>query len=281
MENQSYYMRGISWDNCRDLTVPLLVNCTGYVKLAQPFSNTGQRKDWYLQLMNEGRLHSGEGDTLSAGQFILRSPERIYRYGLQEGSAMGYYWAHFTGSFVQQLLAENQIEPDRIYTLREEAMPALGREFGLLFREFMLRRPGFEHMAASLLTSILVRLGRGVLADSKDAMDYGLRKRLEQSAAYIHSHYTENISVGTLAAMEHLSDSRFREVFREAFGVPPSEYIIGLRIAHACELLLVTDLTVSQIAEVCGYPDVLYFSRLFHKKIGTPPLSYRKNGIKE
>lgn len=279
MENQSYYLNRMGEpDNICDLSVPLQVNCTGYVSLTRPFTTNARRRDWYLQLMDTGRLAT-DGAVMTPGQFIVRSPEKIYRYGLEDEGGIGYYWIHFTGNCAEDLLNACGIKPDVILSISEDRMQSIRRDFGILFREFMLRRPGCREMSASVLTSLLVRLGRGSAADSEDGESNGLRKRLEHSAAYIHNHYTENLSVTELAEMEHLSESRFREIFREAFGTPPMEYIIGLRIAHACELLLTTDLNVSETAEICGYTDVMYFCRLFRRKMGVSPAGYRKNAV--
>lgn len=277
MENQSYYLHRMqSSDDICDLTVPMQVNCTGYVKLTRPFTTIGRRQDWYLQLIDAGTLASDQ-KVMTPGQFIVRPPEKPYRYELKETGGIGYYWAHFTGSWVTSLLDANGIVPDKVYTISEERMQSVRRDFGILFREFMLRRSAYREMTASVLASLMVRLGRAVASDSTDSESNGLRKRLEHSAAYIHSHYTENLSVTELAEMEHLSESRFRDIFREAFGAPPGEYIINLRISHACELLLTTDLNVSETAEICGYTDVLYFCRLFRRKMGVTPAGYRKN----
>lgn len=275
MENQSYYMYPIGTGQRRNLTVPLFVNSTGYVKTEQPYMTSQQRSDWFLQLMDVGQMRSDKADVLKAGQFIIRSPDRMYRYGLGEEVVRGFYWVHFTGHYVETLLAQHQIESDRIYTLREETLQGLHQEFQRIFREFMLRRSGYEQMAAALLLVILVRLGRGIATDL--SADTDMRKRLETSVSYIHSHYTEQLSVPELAKMEHLSESRYRELFRLAFGTPPGDYIIGLRMARACELLQSTDLSVAQIGEICGYSDVLYFSRLFHKKQKVAPLAYRRS----
>lgn len=276
MENQSYYMYPIGTGQRRNLTVPLFVNSTGYVKTEQPYMTSQQRSDWFLQLMDVGQMRSGDADMLKAGQFIIRSPDRMYRYGLGEESSRGFYWVHFTGNLVEKLLEEHQIQPDQIYTLREDMLQGLHQEFQRVFQEFMLRRPGYEYMAAAMLTSILVRLSRGSLTEASGQDETGLRKRLETSASYIHSHYTQQLTVPELAQMEHLSESRYRELFRLAFGTPPGDYIIGLRMARACELLQSTDLSVAQIGEICGYSDVLYFSRLFHKKQKVAPLAYRR-----
>ena len=75
--------------------------------------------------------------------------------------------------------------------------------------------------------------------------------------------------------MENMSCTAFRSAFRQHTGVSPNEYIIGQRISAACQLLSQTDKSVSAIAADVGYPDQYYFSRLFRKKMGMPPLKYR------
>ena len=107
-------------------------------------------------------------------------------------------------------------------------------------------------------------------------MESEIRKRLENTVSYIHNHYTEEISVKTLAENEHISESRFRELFKKAFGTSPGDYIINLRIERAGELLITTDSSVSYISSVCGYSDEFYFSRIFKKKTGFSPLMYRR-----
>jgi len=96
-----------------------------------------------------------------------------------------------------------------------------------------------------------------------------------ETLAYLHSHFREETRIAELASMEHLSESRYRTVFRRHTGVSPGEYRIALRMQHACELLSQTDITVTEIAADCGYTDVLYFLRIFKNKIGMPPGEYR------
>ena len=54
------------------------------------------------------------------------------------------------------------------------------------------------------------------------------------------------------------------------------KYLIGERIKAACRLLEETSLTVSEIAEKVGMGDVYYFSRIFSREKGCPPMRYRK-----
>ena len=271
-----YYVSDPQTDNCCDLSVPFKVNCTGYqYNQNSPFAIRGTRRDWYLQIIDCGTLLNGENETMLPGQFILRSPETVYRYASLGEGAMGYYWLHFTGGFVQRLVEENRIPTNKVCELKPEYMPGITRAFSGLFREFILRRPGFKDMAVSLLMEILVRLNRGILADTPEDWGSPLRQRLEQSAFFIHNHFREKLSVEALAEREHLSVSRYRELFREAFGMSPGEYITHQRILYACALLQNTDIPVAQAAEACGYSDPLYFSRIFRKKMGMPPVQYR------
>ena len=97
-----------------------------------------------------------------------------------------------------------------------------------------------------------------------------------RSLGYINRAYTDTIQIDELAAMENLSSSRYHVLFKEITGVAPSEYIIGLRMRDACELLRSTNMTVKQIGASVGYENQHYFSKLFKLKIGVPPIDYRK-----
>lgn len=276
MELQSYYrLLDVGTNNLWDDSAPMLVNCVGYAYLDRPFHSERVRQDYYIQYMDKGalRLKQGTGwaDFLP-GQFIIHRRGVRYEYELPAGwGAMGYFWAHFTGSYAEQLLSNAGLEVNRVYSIVGKSTNAR-RVFASLFQEFMMRDVGFEDSCASLLSGLIVELGRNV---SSGGTESRVKSRLAQSLSYIHSHYTTDIRIGDLAAMEHLSVSRFRDVFRTITGISPVEYIISLRIQRACELLTTTDYTVTQISAICGYPDVLYFIRLFKRKTGVTPGAYR------
>ena len=280
MEPQSFYINRdyIKHNKLTDQqtdSVPIRINCTGYGKYERPFVTNGARLDWYIQLVDEGSMQSECGE-VNKFQFIVWPPEKNHHYEKNDCSTFCYYWAHFTGSFAETLLKENGIEPLKVYTINEELMKTIRREWGFLFREYILRRQNYDIMVASLLTSIIVRLGRHIKKNETAVSDGDLRKRLENTVAYIHNHYTEQIPINVLAENEHISESRFRELFKKAFGISPGEYIINLRIERASELLITTDSSVSYISAVCGYTDEFYFSRIFKKKTGYSPLMYRR-----
>lgn len=70
---------------------------------------------------------------------------------------------------------------------------------------------------------------------------------------------------------EHLSRS-----MRKYLGITPSDYINGLRINYASNLLINTDSQIIDICYSCGFTNLTYFYRLFKKKYGVSPKQFRE-----
>ncbi len=277
MENRSYY-RNVALVDCSQQIdeEPLLVNCAGCCVFDSPFQtrNREGRADYYLQFVTHGRLQvwlENSLQVMEAGDFLLTRPRTPYSYFLPEGEKMGYLWVHFTGFHAGRLLSRLQLEPGRIYSA--DNIEKVKERFEFLFGEFTNRQRGFDDACASRLTQILVCLSRAAATGTTDA------GRKLTTLAWLHGHFADNISMGELAAMEHLSESRYRSVFRRQTGFSPSEYRIALRMQHACDLLATSGRSITDISAVCGYGDVLYFTRLFKQKIGVPPGEYRNRVI--
>jgi two-component system response regulator YesN len=73
-----------------------------------------------------------------------------------------------------------------------------------------------------------------------------------------------------------MSNSRFSTVFAQQSGKTFTEYLTGLRMNRAKELLRETDKRSSEIAFEVGYNDAHYFSYMFKKQTGMTPSEYRK-----
>lgn len=74
----------------------------------------------------------------------------------------------------------------------------------------------------------------------------------------------------------HLSTSQTIRSFRQAYGVPPYEYLSQRRIESAKVLLRGSSLTLQDIASRLGFSDQFYFSKYFKKRVGQSPKDYRK-----
>lgn len=278
MPSRAYY-RDVNDTACdiQSDDIPLQLNCTGRVDAVKPLAqyNPTGRQDFYLQYVTDGWLQMesfGETRRFAEGMFIVYSPRTPYRYRLLPGERIGYDWVHFTGYHAARLLQGLGLETNQCYKI-DENQARKGRisdSFGRLFDEFVTRRPGFDEICAAQLTEILVELTRGA-----DCIAVGPMRRLA-SLAFLHGHYTESTPIAELAEMEHLSESRYREVFRAQTGYSPGDYRTALRLQRACDLLTLTDLAIGEIAVECGYADVLYFSRVFKQKKRVTPGEYRR-----
>ena len=107
----------------------------------------------------------------------------------------------------------------------EECLAEITAVWENLFEEFTTRRRGFEDRCGAYLSEILISLSRHVavntLADEKKL----------KTIAWLHKHFASDTSVAELAAMEHLSESRYRLIFHRQTGYSGSGYPEGFRHA--------------------------------------------------
>ncbi|WP_438446625.1 response regulator [Gorillibacterium sp. sgz5001074] len=96
-------------------------------------------------------------------------------------------------------------------------------------------------------------------------------------AKYIEAHYREEITLQDIADRFFLSREYISRKFKQEFKENLSDYIGRIRIGKAKLLLLNPDSRIAQVAELVGYQDEKYFSKVFKKLTGQTPGEYRKN----
>jgi AraC family transcriptional regulator len=84
-----------------------------------------------------------------------------------------------------------------------------------------------------------------------------------------------SLTIGKIAAAAGLSEGYFRRLFHEFYRVSPSQYLRGLRLSHARDLLAEAELTISDIAASCGFSSAYYFSAAFRAATGISPKVWR------
>lgn len=100
---------------------------------------------------------------------------------------------------------------------------------------------------------------------------------IKQILREIQESYTEDITLNSLAEKYNLSESRLSTRLKERLGMSFSKYLASQRIRLAKELLMDDKLSIEQIAQMVGYRDYFYFTRVFKKVTGVTPSVYRKN----
>ncbi len=76
-----------------------------------------------------------------------------------------------------------------------------------------------------------------------------------------------------------MGETRFVRAFRASMGQTPAQYLIERRISWAAERLRLGDEPLETIAQQAGFPDRFYFTRMFTRRMGTPPARYRRQEL--
>ncbi|MCL6605509.1 MAG: AraC family transcriptional regulator [Paenibacillus sp.] len=103
------------------------------------------------------------------------------------------------------------------------------------------------------------------------------KSAVEQTIQHLHHHYHEVITVEQLAQMANMSRRWYTSLFKEMTGKSPTDYLTGLRIGRAKEMLHISGSSLYDIARHVGFQDEHYFSRRFKQTVGQSPRLYVRN----
>ena len=94
---------------------------------------------------------------------------------------------------------------------------------------------------------------------------------------YIRGHYTEELSIQSLADRFHVNPTYMTRVIKKSIGKTPTKCIVDLRIQQAKSLIrALPNLEIKEIAYKVGYQDQGYFSRIFKKLTGLSPSEFKE-----
>jgi len=93
---------------------------------------------------------------------------------------------------------------------------------------------------------------------------------------YISAHYADEITLGTIAQVVHLSPYYISKLFKKTTGENFIDYLTSVRMERAMELLSSPDVRVYDVAEQVGYKSTKHFSQVFRSYTGKTPSEYRQ-----
>lgn len=165
--------------------------------------------------------------------------------------------------------------------IRLDATDPCAKELCRLINEIrtenMERRTSYRYFIRSHIAQLLGTIYRnGILSDPALRIGNATLQRLHPALAYIDKHYDCEIGLADLAATVHLTPEYFCRLFKHATELSPIEYINRVRIFKSEQLLLSTDVTITEIAFKVGFSHVSYFNRTFRRYRGMTPSKYRK-----
>ena len=93
---------------------------------------------------------------------------------------------------------------------------------------------------------------------------------------WIEAHTEQPCTLQEVSDHVRISPTYLSTVFKEETGVNFKDYVTEVKMARARSLLTNGDEKINAVAQMVGYQDVKYFSRLFEKIVGLKPAQYRK-----
>jgi two-component system, response regulator YesN len=103
------------------------------------------------------------------------------------------------------------------------------------------------------------------------------RLPIREALDYINNHIKSELTQKEVADHVHLNPSYLSVLFKEHVKLTFSEYVTRRRIQRAKEMLMSTNLPITDIAEESGYKTAKYFIKIFKEIEGETPSAYRKN----
>lgn len=261
------------WHEGRTLTEHLLVYCT--------------ENEIEMQIGQE-RYLARTGDTLLIPAGTFYAPRSL--------SGCAYWFFHFTATNgtpknKELLMRSNGDLPTSQYAYAYEPLdnecmevlphtPSTGDK---RVEELFLRAENttlHPHPSQKILLDCLLR-ELLVLLSTDFSREQNHPRRLQNVLRFVQGHFEEELTLSSLAKQFFVSESYLARLFRIELKTTLSHYINALRINVAQNLLVHTDLRVTEIAEKVGYTSTHYFSRIFKTVTGVSPLLFRQQKTSE
>ena len=186
-----------------------------------------------------------------------------------------HYWVHLDGAGVAAmeplLLQDKKLTPVQLTGVRMQEL------FELVLEQMELGTVDSMVQTGLALHEMLALCAQSLFAQAEMTTN---RQLILQAAETLRKNYRQELSLADLLSSAHMSKSYFLRLFRRYMGTTPYNYLVNFRITQAKELLVLTDHSVSEIAQEVGFGDASNFSTRFSSMTGQSPQQYRKSALK-
>lgn len=202
----------------------------------------------------------GVATELLPGEYYIQLPGKLQE-GIVKSDSPVYHYVHFKGN----------------YDDHPGGLPLRGR-FNIMKMHTLLS--GFIPMSEGNQQSQLERavLFYKILQELSEP-NYGKEKALDVCSDlfyYIKAHSSKDISLDLLAERYGYTKDYLIRLFKRRYGDTPMNFLVSLRMQNASNLILHTDVSVTEIAYAVGYTDYSVFYKNFLKYYKISPSEYKK-----
>ncbi|MBO4242659.1 MAG: helix-turn-helix domain-containing protein [Clostridiales bacterium] len=231
--------------------------------------------------------------TVRSGDMLVLIPGDVHTYSVKSGCKLACIQAD-TDFLFSTILSNSDLHYSMPYTLSRKEGARIFRATELddtdiprliyrLFQESTEKKSFYKLAMRADLSSIALHVFRtwdrinGEL-ESEDSKRNGISSyRLTGVLDAIEKEYMNEITAESMAKKAGMSYSYFSRYFKSTIGHTFSEYLNSVRIKAAEDLLINTDIPVSEVASKVGFANTSYFIAQFKKQLHITPKKYRSN----
>lgn len=289
------YAKYFDYSKVDDDTFGLVCTTTGFqnISINQNYPlNSNKHLSSYLfndstgRILNEFQIvyiTEGQGYFISqycqkteikAGSIIMIHPEVRHIYYPKKETGWREHWVGFKGDIIKRLI-KNNVFPKEKPILEIGVSESTINLYQNLLVLAETQNSGSQQLMAGIILHLIanIRYERLNIAPKKSK----IKDKINHACIIIRENLNTKLSSVEIANELNIGYSLFRREFKLFTGLSPNQYILKQKLAKSKELLLNTDLTISEIAFELQFENVSQFSSLFKKKEGLNASEFRKN----
>lgn len=294
-ETQYYQKTGPSGQSDLFLGMQIIISATSQ-KRTYPYNFAKHiHKSVEIYLIHSGQCAMDINNrkfTFQKNDFVIIFPNTVHSLYLDTESSCAFYHIHFDPvPFTHWFI--NQNEGHALNLVSAMIMPCehyrhmtADEKISGLVRNIIEETAEENHLFSTAMANLhlaelmlyLIKQGLpdfSLIADAASHTPEHVRY-VSYALSYIHEHFSGKILIPDIAAHLNISARYLSKIFFHHMNLTILNYINIYRINHAIDLMLNTNLTLTNIAEQIGLKDSQHFSKLFKNTIGIPPNQYRK-----
>lgn len=208
-------------------------------------------------------LLNGQELTVKAGETAVIDCFKAHTYYTNDSFEA--YWLHISGSSTKLLFTELAGRFGSIISFDNEIERQIKDIYNLIKNN--------ENISESNMSLKIYRLIISLFNANEN--NVCINPVIQEAISYMNQNYQNRLTVEHIAAHINMSPSQFSRQFKKQTGTSPYDYLLGIRLTKAKELLKNTSLPISEISYQTGFANESNFIYFFKKHEEISPLKFR------
>ncbi len=237
----------------------------GFIFKSQPIENYlfMHFKSPFFCIINDQRIEGKPGDCLlhPIGSVVIHGP-------ISDEESFVNDWLYFNGELPDEL---SKLPFDTLLTIPGDKI--FSKLLSSINEEAVRSDEYSKRLISDTIYRILTIIKRSTTIEN-NSEDVSLFSHFEEIRIRILKHYNEDWTLQKMASLSDYSVSRFCALYTDFFHKSPIDDLLDERIKIAKQLLSLHVYSIGDVATLCGFSSLHYFSAFFKKKVGCSPSKY-------